>query len=172
MSEKNKKQNRGFTIIEMMIAIAIFLIVVTIGIGALLNTNLIHQKTQDMRSILDNLSFVMEDMSRNIRTGSEYSSTGTGEISFKASPSNDVWEYVISSNIQRVIAGGPPVTLTPSEIEIDPSVSSFTITGEEPTDDFQPFVTIKLVGTITSRGNVTPFSLQTSVSQRLIDIGI
>jgi len=171
--QKNSKRDGGFTIIEMMIAIAIFLIVVVIGMGALLNTNLIHRKTQDMRSIMDSLSFIMEDMSRNIRTGYEYNSDGDS-ISFKhfdnVSMEEQIWEYSIAvDSIQKIIDEGTPVKLNPEEITFEYG-SGFTVTGEDPTDYFQPFVTIRLVGKITYKGVDTPFSLQTSVSQRLIDI--
>ena len=40
--------------------------------GALLNANLLYNKSKDMRSILDSLSFTMDDMSRNLRTGLNY----------------------------------------------------------------------------------------------------
>src|SRR3972149_4215789 len=62
----------GYTIIETMIAISLFLVIIMAGMGELLNANLLHQKSQNMRSIIDNLSFIMEDMSRNLRTGSKY----------------------------------------------------------------------------------------------------
>ena len=71
MQNKNNKQT-GYTIIETMISVSLFLIIITIGMGALLNANLLHQKSRDMRSIMDNLSFIMEDMSRNLRTGYDY----------------------------------------------------------------------------------------------------
>ena len=45
-----------------MISISLFLVVVVFGMNALLNANVVHQKSQDMRSILDNLSFILEDM--------------------------------------------------------------------------------------------------------------
>jgi len=70
--KKINKGNRGFTLIETMIAMTIFLIVVTVGMGAILNANAIHNQNQATRSILDSLSFTMEDMSRNIRTGYHY----------------------------------------------------------------------------------------------------
>ena len=62
----------GFTLIETMIAVSIFTIIVTIGMSSVLNASLIHNKSQDMRSIIDSLSFTMEDMSRNLRTGYNY----------------------------------------------------------------------------------------------------
>jgi len=188
----NKKKDSGFTIIETMIAISIFLIVVMVGMGALLNTSLIHTKSQDMRSIMDNLSFIMEDMSRNLRTGYNYHciddgiltstvphsciSGGKG-ISFKsADPTGGQWVYFIGTyngtpGIFRSVDGAISfVQLTSKEVVIDPS-SSFLVTGAESGDNLQPFVTIKLIGTITSTKNntVTPFSLQTSVSQRSLD---
>src|SRR3989338_2009574 len=69
---KIKNLNAGYTIIEMMVAISVFLVVVMSVMNALLNANVIHNKSEDMRSVLDNLSFIMEDMSRNLRTGSNY----------------------------------------------------------------------------------------------------
>src|SRR3989344_1597850 len=120
----------GYTIIETMIAISLFLIVVTIGMGALLNANLIHRKSQDMRSIMDNLSFIMEDMSRNIRTGYNYYcgdtiDTGTvgdcddgGVIVFEYSEGDtlsdsDQWVYQITLDgvLQRSTDGGGAGTM-------------------------------------------------------------
>jgi len=167
MQKINLQKNSGFTIIETMIAVSIFLIVVTIGIGSLLNTTLLQSKSQDMRSIMDNLSFIMEDMSRNIRTGYNYGGGGM-QISF-TSFDNIPYAYNIESSQINKFIDGVSFPLSSSEISFK-SGSGFTIVGATPGDDLQPFVTIKLVGEITSKGVVTPFSLQTSVSQRLVDI--
>ena len=63
-----------------MISISLFIVIVMTGMGALLNANLIHQKSQDMRSIMDNLNFIMEDMSKNLRTGYNYRCYTGGSI--------------------------------------------------------------------------------------------
>ena len=174
MQKINLQNNKGFTIIETMIAISLFLIIVTIGMGSLLNANLLHQKSQDMRSIMDSLSFIMEDMSRNLRTGSDYESINGGKGITFISQDGSSWKYAIyydnDGSIKKSINDGLEVPLNPDEIKIDIENSSFTVTGAEPGDNLQPFVTIKLIGRITSKGIDTPFSLQTSVSQRLIDI--
>src|SRR3989344_9538573 len=82
MKKINFKRNSGYTIIETLISVSLFLVVVTYGITTLLNANLLRQKSADMRSIMDNLSFVMEDMSRNIRTGyTFYCITGSDNLS-------------------------------------------------------------------------------------------
>jgi len=70
---------KGYTIIETMIAISLFTIIVISGMGALMSANAIHQKSQGMRSIMDNLSFITEDISRNLRTGSRYHCLEIGE---------------------------------------------------------------------------------------------
>lgn len=191
----------GYTIIETMIAISIFIIVVMTGMGSLLNANVIHQKAQDQRSIMDNLSFIMEDLSRNLRLGSKYYCvTGADPLSnvsiAKSSPSgancwgiafepaggstsnpNDQWMYYIDSNgaLFKSIQGPYNSTsnytqLTPEEVKINP-VSGFLVLGAEaPSDTQQPFVIIRLVGTITYKNVVTPFSLETSVTERTPDI--
>ena len=88
------------------------------------------------------------------------------------------WVYYIGTNPNNVntynifkIVNGTTVQLTPDEVTINPP-SGFTISGAEPppADYHQPFVTIQLMGSITIKDAVTPFSMQTLVSQRQIDI--
>ncbi len=203
--KKNNEQN-GYTIIETMIAVSLFIIIVTAGMGSLLNANLLHEKALGMRSIIDNLSFIMEDMSRNLRTGYNFHCISTADfslstlstpksgqscwgISFESAngsvpDQSDQWVYFIRDTGKIFKATNAPYTdpdsdsssgftqLTPDEIYIDPVASGFSVLGAEssPGDSQQPFVTIRLVGKITFKNVTTPFSLQTSVSQRLIDI--
>jgi Tfp pilus assembly protein PilW len=196
MPKKHSKKESGYTIIETMIAVSLFTVIVVLGIGSLLNANRLHQKSRDMRSILDNLSFIMDDMSRNIRTGSNYyclagavsalpspfvaqscPAAGFG-IAFEASGGNlanngDQWVYyILGGKIYKSTAGDAGFQITPDEVVID-QVNGFSIYGAEPPpgDTRQPFVTIRLVGHITTKNVTTPFSLQTSVTQRLVDVG-
>lgn len=197
MKNKLLQKKGGYTIIETMIAVSLFIIITTAGMGSLLNVNLLHQKSRDMRSILDNLSFVMEDISRNLRTGYNYycitgqdnlfsvSSPQSGQscwgIAFESasgtSSPNDQWVYYIDNTGKIFKATSGPynalsfIQLTPDEVVVDVNKSGFVVAGAEPPPDIlQPFVNIKLVGSITYQNVVTPFSLQTSVSQRNIDI--
>jgi len=168
----------GYTIIETMIAISLFIIIVMAGMGALLNANLLHQKSQSMRSIMDNLSFIMEDMSRNLRTGFDFQCFDASNPTLSpatlgaARSCADGWAIVFEY-AKSVDGANSFVQLTPIEVVIDPA-SSFSVLGAEPfdsnADEQQPFVSIRLSGKITFKDVVTPFSLQTSVSQRLIDI--
>lgn len=191
-NNKIKNYKGGYTIIETMIAVSIFIVIIITGMGALLNANLLHQKSRDQRSIMDNLSFVMEDMSRNLRTGASYHCmttlnfstlatpascrTGIG-IAFKSTAQGSAtpWVYYLDSGkLYKSTDGGISfVQLTPDEAVIDGNASNISVLGAEAPatgDQQQPFVTIRLVGTITYKTSITPFSLQTSVSQRLLDL--
>jgi len=183
----------GFTLVETMVAISLFLIIVVIGMGALLNSNLLHLKSRDMRSIIDSLSYIMEDMSGNLRTGYSYRcfpTAGTIDMgiprscesgwaivfkpqNYNSITNNNQWVYYINnSKIFKSTDNGVTYTqLNPDEVSIGQSYA-FSVLGAEPPpgDSQQPFVIIKLVGTITSKGVVTPFYLQTSASQRTIDV--
>ena len=188
-------QKSGFTIIEAMISISLFLVVIMFGMNSLLSANVVHQKSQDMRSILDNLSFILEDMGRNIRTGYNYRCLISGDtLPFSVSPRRscaeglgialesatgltsddaDQWIYYMSAGkIYKSTSGGASYfQLNPDEIVLD-AVSGFSILGAEaPTGNSQqPLVTIRLSGKITYKNVESPFSLQTSVSQRLVDV--
>jgi type II secretory pathway pseudopilin PulG len=195
---KIKKSTQGYTLVETMIAISIFIIVIMAGMGALLNANLVHQKSQDMRSVLDSLSFIMEEMSKSLRVGTNYQCFITSQtllpvtlgaprscadgwaIAFEATGGNtssygDQWAYYFSGDgkIYKSTDGANTYTqLTPPEVVID-QASGFSVLGAETAasgNNQQPLVIIRLVGTITYKGVISPFSLETTVSQRSIDI--
>ncbi len=77
MKTNHTKTKKGFTLVEVMISIGLFTVIMIIGIGAILGVNSTHRKTQTMRSVVDNLSFVMEDMARSIRLGDQLFCTQT-----------------------------------------------------------------------------------------------
>ncbi len=56
-----------------MVSIAIFSIVMVIVIGALLMLNDANKKAQALRAVVDNLNFAIEDITRNLKTGTDYS---------------------------------------------------------------------------------------------------
>lgn len=210
MKKKNdfyKNKSDGFTIIETMIAVSLFIVITTVGMGALLNANLLYQKSRDMRSILDNLNYVMEDLSRNARTGYNYHcflSTETIPTLTSAVPStpqscenengwavafesaygdtanyDDQWVYYIDNSGKLFRSTLGPYTassftqMTSDEITLDTTKSYVRVYGAEPPgsgDSRQPLLVIRLVGTISYQNVTSPFSIQTTVSQRLLDI--
>lgn len=206
---KHPHTQRGFTLIEVMIAIGLFVTVVVIGITAVLETNTTYKRTQAVRSILDNMNFVVEDMARNLRLGSQFRCNpnpsdwasaatattleepqdcplGAGTLAFEpqdglAGNALDQVVYAVGAdgtiNKGKVDNGVFVFTpITSAAIAIDPLRTAFTIIGSQPesggtggNDFIQPRAIIRLTGEVLYRGGRTPFSIQTTVSQRLLD---
>ena len=66
MFRSSIKTESGYTLIETMISISLFVIIVMAGMGALVNANFLYDKSHDMRSVINNLNFALEDMSRSL----------------------------------------------------------------------------------------------------------
>ncbi len=206
----NIKLKAGFTLVEVMISIGLFTIIMVIGIGAILGVNSTHRKTQSMRSVVDNLSFIMEDMARSMRLGDYFvcneatlTSIGLADIANQATQDGEncksiafepYWNYDPNDETNQIVYfiyepndsvgtifkkteemdsydEGELIAITPAEIDIDTEKSGFWVTGaENESIPVQPKITIVLVGTVRMGNAETEFNLQTTVSQRLLDI--
>lgn len=69
---KRLKVQAGFTLIEMIVSLAVFSVVVTISVGALLVLIASNEQLQNEQSVMTNLSFALDSMTREIRTGVYY----------------------------------------------------------------------------------------------------
>ncbi len=92
---KEIKFNKGFTVIEMVVAVGIFTILATMSMGAIYEVNKTNNVTRKLRSAMDNLSFAMEDMTRNIRLGSDYH-CGGGDVSVSGDCSTSSFSYLLA----------------------------------------------------------------------------
>ncbi len=83
-------KNKGFTLIEIMVSISIFMIIMLIALGALITFSDTAKKAQALRSAMDNVNFAMENMTRSLRMGTNYicSSSSVFSVSDYASTSN------------------------------------------------------------------------------------
>jgi len=66
------KTNQGFTLIEMMVALSLFSVVVTVAFGALMTLIDSNKKAQAIETLMTNINFVIDDISRNARVGSNF----------------------------------------------------------------------------------------------------
>lgn len=69
-----KKQNNvaGFTLIEMIVSLGVFSVVVTTAVGAMLVLIATNQQLQAEQSVMTNLAFALDSMTREMRTGYYY----------------------------------------------------------------------------------------------------
>ncbi len=183
----------GFTLVELLVSFAIFSLVVTGSIGAMIAVINANRKAQALQLVTNNLNFALESMTRIIRLGHMYhcrsnlpgtpqtfatpsdcSGGGTylGLESSQGNRSDDfdqvVFRYV-GTRIERSIDSGQNwFRITAPEVLI--SNLEFTVIGTTPGDGEQPFVTITINGFAgTNQKTITEFRIQTSVSQRVLD---
>jgi prepilin-type N-terminal cleavage/methylation domain-containing protein len=192
---------KGFSLIEMMVAVSIFAIVMMIGVGALLSLMSVNRRAQAVNATMNNLNAAIESMSRAMRVGTTYycqtsitppapstlaspqdcSSGGGLLFAFESSsgdPADDTDQVVYRINgtqIERSLASGQSgtwVALTAPEITI--SDFEFLVVGSAPLSSgnmVQPRAVMKIEGSAPlPGGDTTEFSIQASVSQRLLDI--
>ncbi len=70
---QNVKATRaGFTLIEMMVAVALFSVVMVISVGVLISVVNASRRAEAVQAVIDNLDFALDDMSRTIRTATTY----------------------------------------------------------------------------------------------------
>ena len=70
--QKTHMHAKGFSLIELMVALTIFSIVMTVAIGTLLVLIDANTKAQALSTATTNLSFAIDSMTRNLRTGKDF----------------------------------------------------------------------------------------------------
>ena len=123
---------RGFTLIEMIVSLGVFSVVVTTAVSAMLVLISTNQQLQSEQSVMTNLAFALDTMTREIRTGyyyycdseANYSSSGPNNI-FNNSNNH---ENIVDRNVQDCPNGRSPSTDNLQGISFYEGGSS--ITGE------------------------------------------
>jgi len=150
---------------ETMVAVSIFTVVVTIGIGSLLSTVAANKDIQAEREIVNSMSFALESMSRKIRVTPAISTIGTNFIVI-ADP--DAPTSFITYSLQA--NGKIGVSKTGSVIDLTPdgfTVSTFSVMDSAPPGR-KTLITLRIVGTMNIRGQVKRVAMQTAISPRAI----
>ncbi len=179
MQVKNLQKNKGFTLVEIMVATFIFMIIMLAAIGALVSVSNAAKKAKALRSAMDNVNYAMDNMSRSLRLGSSYyCSSGSiflpqtatqdcvgNSIAFIPSLGSAIdTSFELDSNEIRKCTPGGCASLTAPEVEITQLL--FTVTGSDPVDGVHPSVFMLVKGNVKVNGEVTEFALQNFVSQR------
>lgn len=83
-SKAGQGSSRGFTLVEIIVSLAIFSIVAVIAVGALVRILGSNRQAQSLQTSVNNMSFALESMSRELRTGRNYVCTVGSSYSFTA----------------------------------------------------------------------------------------
>jgi len=190
-----KNFTKGFTLIEMIVSIALFSFVMLASTTVILSVIDANHKAQGLKITINNLSLALENMARNLRTGSNYipassassggpantcPSPGVSGVEFTDQYGNDTFyqfnpdasDIEIWGGVSGIAAYYP---ITSSDVTVERLC--FYISGTNPNDNIQPSILITTGGKVaisTAIGAKTKttsrFDIQTFVSQRLPDV--
>lgn len=188
---KNKKQN-GFSLVEMLVAIGIFMTIMTVAITALISIISANRKAQAIKSTIDSVTFAVEDISKDMRVGygywcslngTEFTATkdclaGGKAIKYTNSSGHTIIYTFNGTSIPGIGVltkndNGTVVDLISQDSKVNITDFNFYVIGADHELDMnianrtQPRVVITASGLISTKGNTdTSFNLQTNISQR------
>lgn len=176
---------RGYTLIELMVSLSVFTVVITIAAGGYLIMINVNRHAQSVATGINNLSFALDTMTRNIRTGTGYQcdglsncESGGARFSFTDQDNNRVTYTLNGTSIQstEVSSSGDIVTYSLTESAVNISKMTFYVTGVggtsgSPGDYYQPHVTLVISGTVSVGPGVSQsFTIQTGATMRGTDL--
>lgn len=172
----NKKETKGgFTLIEVMVSVSIFVIVVMISMGAIFSIVDATKKAQSLKSVMNNLNFALETMTRTIKTG---------QIDPNPLNTNSTRIQVVDQSgytvVYRWLGAGNPIErcryisfgtcdflpITAPEVQIQNL--KFIPVGVVSGDPRQPMIVMILQGKAQLSPTISSiFNIQTTITQRL-----
>ena len=101
--KKNLKFQKAFTLVELVMAMSIFVILVSIAVGGFINILRNQRLAIALMSVDDNMSLSMEQMAREIRTGYNFIKISDEEFQFVNANNRIVWYRLSNGAIERVM---------------------------------------------------------------------
>ncbi len=152
---------RGFTIIELMVAMSLFVVVVGVTSGTFVRSLRTQRSLVALMAANDNASQTLEQMTREIRTGTAFAATGSRLAFTNATGDAVVYDFT-GSRIER---NGK--ALTASNVLV--TYLRFSVRGAEVGDGISTRVTVFLG--VSAKGKMESFvtRLQTTVASRVLD---
>ncbi len=188
MKTKFQKNEKGFTLVELLVALSVFMVVVTISLGSVISILDAGRKARALKSVMTNLNFTFEIMSRDIKFGREYycgiatgqtwtpqNCTGGGSppgnaLTFVTSDGVNTIYRLNGNQIQRSVDNGATyVGVTSPEVTVEDM--KFYVFGAATGDNIQPRVLITVRGYAGTKPTLqSRFTLQTMLSQRALEL--
>ena len=171
------KQNtqRGFTLIEMIVSLSLFISVMTVAASSMLSIIDANRKSQATNTAVDNLNFVIDNMSRTLRTGKAWTVVQNGTNSTRVSfapqgksptdPANITSYYLAGGQIMTQVGGGTAEALTDPSLIVD--VLNFYL---DSSTTAQPFLHVLLRAHVSDKAKYrSNVNISTSISQRTLN---
>lgn len=161
-------KNKGFTIVELMVAMSLFLILVAVAVGTFIQTLKTQRIIVELSAANDNATQAMEQMTREVRTGFNFVDSTDLILKFINYRSESVSYKLVGNSIARCTGeclsdtDFKPITA----VEVKVEKLKFVVSGQELTDDLPTRVTITL--TVAGPKDIK-VNLETTISSRVIE---
>lgn len=183
---------KGFTLVEILVAIGLFSIVIAIAVGGFANALHAQREVEALVASQSNASLALEQMAREVRSGYFFCSTtsttlASGPLSTcgcQVSIDGSVWtcsalnfnntdgqnvtyDHTQGGTLEKKIGNGPSQSITSDNIAV--KNLTFTIFGALYSDGWDPRITIAMSVAPSSTDPAlanNPLNLQTTVSAR------
>ncbi len=169
MKKKKTKFKKifGFTLPEVLISVGLFSIIIAITSSVFLISLRSQRHIIAAINANDNLSFALEVMARDIRTGTMFFSPLNEEISFLNYRNRGTIYRLNNETIEKSVGGGSFNALTSNNIRI--TKLNFILSGEKRYDGQQTRVTV-IMRAISRFGNQEIIKdVQTTISPRNLE---
>lgn len=193
-------KQKGFTLIEMLIAVAIFALVLLVAMGAILTIIDANRKSRTLTTVMNNVTFMLDNLTRTVKSGTNMERfNGGGGLRVCAidlgqnDPEGFTREYIFyrhnttDKTIERCVVPTNSCDSAPSSCSgYSPLLSDDVVINDlnfeviadgsvltDPAEDEagrQPRVLITVDGVVTENRVESDFSLQTTVTQRRLNI--
>jgi len=179
---KKRIQNKGFTLVELLVSISIFSLIVSAMSGAFVSTIRAQRKSVAFQQLLQQTSYLEEYMSRSIRMGKkDINGTCIGEKSnYEITRSGNGIEFMnYNGNCEEFYLSGLELRQNKNNVDLALTSSNLIVeninielSGNSQTDNFQPRVTIflKIKGAGSKPEEQPEIKIQTTISQRNPDV--
>jgi prepilin-type N-terminal cleavage/methylation domain-containing protein len=196
---KNQKglTKRGFTLIEMLVAVGLFSVVMLVSVAAILSIIGNNKKAQGINNVVNNLNFAIESMVRDMKTGYLYKCDGSWPIDqteagpcpatpvdkialLSGSPTAVEYSFIepttendggyVPGHIVKRTGSGNAIDLT-SKSDVDIQSVQMYVNNAASGSGSQPgiFLIIRAKANILEN-EVSEFGLQTFISQRILNL--
>ncbi|MCX6703020.1 MAG: prepilin-type N-terminal cleavage/methylation domain-containing protein [Candidatus Wolfebacteria bacterium] len=173
---EKSKSSQGFTLIELLVAMTLFAVLISIAAGSFVRAIRTQRAIVALMEANDNMNSALEQMSRELRVGSEFKDFSGGfGVAFKNAADKDVVYYIEDSAVKRRVGNSSGEKITADSIEVKRLSVSLCGKGVNGSDvkcyggssDYPPRITIDLsVAPRNTYFENFSFDIQTTVSAR------
>lgn len=166
--QKEYNKESGLTLIELIVALGIFGLVVTMVVNIFVVVLISQRRIISLRNIEDSARFALESMTREIRTGKNFGGT-VNSLSFTNAKSESIVYRLSLKTIEKSSDGGTSYSvITGPDVAVD--YLNFYLLGQAPGDGLEPRVTIT-IGISSKVGNqISNTKIQNTISQRSLQL--